>query len=201
MPRQLIDHKGAKSRYMTDEEDEGDSALALFGERFEVRETAKKNLYTGKTYNSVENVRGFFEQRGINVPVPPKAAEPKPSAVPPPAAAASAGEAPPWSTTPSAPRPPAAPPAARPQQQQQLFGAPQTQPARPPGSLAYGGPPKQQPVKRPGSQHVGSLVQHPKYGRGTVLRQEGDGEDAKLTISFPGYGLKKLIAKLAGLKP
>ncbi|MBL8241832.1 MAG: UvrD-helicase domain-containing protein [Bryobacterales bacterium] len=188
VPPKLVEHKGAKSQYISSGLDDDESALSLFGERFEVRESAKKNLYTGKTYNSVENVRGFFEQRGINVPVPPSAApEPKPPT--PPAA--------------PAPRPSAAPPPAapRPRQQQQLFGAPQTPPSRAAGSLAYGGPPKQQPVKRPGSQHVGSLVQHPKYGRGTVLRQEGDGEDAKLTISFPGYGLKKLIAKLAGLKP
>jgi DNA helicase-2/ATP-dependent DNA helicase PcrA len=32
-----------------------------------------------------------------------------------------------------------------------------------------------------------------------VLRREGDGEDAKLTISFPGYGLKKIVAKYAGI--
>jgi len=43
-------------------------------------------------------------------------------------------------------------------------------------------------------------VRHPKYGRGTVLRREGDGEDAKLTISFPGYGLKKIIEKFAGIR-
>ena len=70
-----------------------------------------------------------------------------------------------------------------------------------PGSLAYGGPPKQQAAKKPGTEYVGTVVNHPKYGRGSVLRQEGAGEDAKLTVSFPGYGLKKLIAKLAGLKP
>jgi len=151
IPAKLVERKGAKSRYMTEEDEDAD--LELFGERFEVNEAAKKSFYTGKTYNSVENVRGFFEQRGVNVPVP------------------------------------AAPPAS----------VKQPQPVRAPGSVAYG-PPKQQAVKRPGSQHVGSVVQHSKYGRGTVLRQEGDGEDAKLTISFPGYGLKKLIAKLAGLK-
>jgi DNA helicase-2/ATP-dependent DNA helicase PcrA len=42
-------------------------------------------------------------------------------------------------------------------------------------------------------------VSHPKYGRGIVLRKEGDGDDAKLTVSFPGHGLKKLLAKFAGL--
>jgi DNA helicase-2/ATP-dependent DNA helicase PcrA len=43
-------------------------------------------------------------------------------------------------------------------------------------------------------------VTHPRYGRGTVLKREGDGEDAKLTVSFPGYGLRKLIQKFANLK-
>jgi DNA helicase-2/ATP-dependent DNA helicase PcrA len=33
-----------------------------------------------------------------------------------------------------------------------------------------------------------------------VLRREGDGEDAKLTISFPGYGLKKIVERFAGIK-
>ncbi len=44
----------------------------------------------------------------------------------------------------------------------------------------------------------GSTVNHPKYGRGTVVRKEGDGDDAKLTVMFPGHGLKKIIAKFAG---
>ncbi len=42
-------------------------------------------------------------------------------------------------------------------------------------------------------------MRHPKYGGGTVLRREGEGEDAKLTVSFPGYGLKKLVEKYAGI--
>jgi len=46
----------------------------------------------------------------------------------------------------------------------------------------------------------GSRVAHPKYGRGTVVRREGEGDDAKLTVMFPGHGLKKLIQKFAGLK-
>ena len=47
---------------------------------------------------------------------------------------------------------------------------------------------------------AGATIHHPKYGRGMVLRREGDGEDAKLTISFPGYGLKKIVEKYAGIK-
>jgi DNA helicase-2/ATP-dependent DNA helicase PcrA len=46
----------------------------------------------------------------------------------------------------------------------------------------------------------GSHVRHPKYGRGLVLRREGAGDSAKLTVSFPGYGQKKLIEKYAGLE-
>ena len=46
----------------------------------------------------------------------------------------------------------------------------------------------------------GSTVVHPKYGRGTVLRREGEGDDTKLTISFPGYGLKKIVQKFAGIQ-
>jgi DNA helicase II / ATP-dependent DNA helicase PcrA len=41
---------------------------------------------------------------------------------------------------------------------------------------------------------------HPKYGTGTVVRREGEGDDAKLTIQFQNYGLKKLVEKYAGLK-
>jgi DNA helicase-2/ATP-dependent DNA helicase PcrA len=53
---------------------------------------------------------------------------------------------------------------------------------------------------KPAGVRSGSIIRHPKFGRGTVLRREGDGEDAKLTISFPGYGLKKIVEKYAGIK-
>jgi len=46
----------------------------------------------------------------------------------------------------------------------------------------------------------GSYVRHSKYGRGLVLRREGAGESTKLTVSFPGYGQKKLVEKYAGLE-
>jgi DNA helicase-2/ATP-dependent DNA helicase PcrA len=47
---------------------------------------------------------------------------------------------------------------------------------------------------------VGSRVRHSKYGEGVVLRVEGAGEEAKLTVSFPGYGQKKFVAKYAALE-
>jgi DNA helicase-2/ATP-dependent DNA helicase PcrA len=46
----------------------------------------------------------------------------------------------------------------------------------------------------------GSYVKHAKYGRGLVLRREGVGDSLKLTVTFPGYGQKKLIEKYAGLE-
>jgi DNA helicase-2/ATP-dependent DNA helicase PcrA len=48
----------------------------------------------------------------------------------------------------------------------------------------------------------GQHVMHTKYGEGTVLVREGDGEDAKLTILFArqGVGIKKLMEKFANLK-
>ena len=37
-------------------------------ERHEVRETSSAILYTGKTYNSIENIGQFFAERGMKVP-------------------------------------------------------------------------------------------------------------------------------------
>ncbi|MBZ5534428.1 MAG: UvrD-helicase domain-containing protein [Acidobacteriia bacterium] len=47
---------------------------------------------------------------------------------------------------------------------------------------------------------LGSQVRHPKYGIGTVLRSEGEGDTLKLSVNFRRYGLKKLIEKFAGLE-
>ncbi|MDR3749285.1 MAG: UvrD-helicase domain-containing protein [Acidobacteriota bacterium] len=46
----------------------------------------------------------------------------------------------------------------------------------------------------------GQRVRHPKYGEGTVYRREGDGEDAKITVQFLKFGLKKLVEKYAQLE-
>ena len=46
----------------------------------------------------------------------------------------------------------------------------------------------------------GQKVRHPKYGEGTVYRREGEGEEAKITVQFPRFGLKKLVEKYAQLE-
>ena len=117
----------------------------LLAERYEVRDAARRNLYTGKTYNSVENIKQFFSEKGMPVPQGIAAAAPQPA----PAVSAPAA-----------------------------------------------------PVVKKAAKKVGpgSVIEHAKYGRGTVLRIEGSGEYTKVTVNFPAYGLKKLIAKFAGIK-
>jgi DNA helicase-2/ATP-dependent DNA helicase PcrA len=58
----------------------------------------------------------------------------------------------------------------------------------------------QSEIPNPKSFVPGSHVKHEKYGRGLVLRREGTGDNVKLTVSFPGYGQKKLIEKYANLE-
>jgi DNA helicase II / ATP-dependent DNA helicase PcrA len=124
------------------------------------RETVRPNLFTGKTYNSVDNIQQFFQDRNKGTDTVQRASSPTPNPQPP--------------ASHPQPRPPIPSPAVQPQA------------ARPPAG-------------RRGFR-AGAMIRHPKYGRGTVLRREGDGEDAKLTVSFPGYGLKKLVEKYAGIQ-
>ncbi|HTS61357.1 MAG TPA: UvrD-helicase domain-containing protein [Candidatus Acidoferrales bacterium] len=132
----------------------------LHAERYDVRQSARRNTYTGKTYNSLDNISSFFSERGL----PFKTGQQQPAAKPP---------VPDLRTPPQYPRPIGSP---RP---------PQQRPAAP-------------PVKR--GARAGMTVQHPKYGTGTVVRREGEGDDAKITVNFPRFGLKKLVEKYAGLK-
>jgi DNA helicase-2/ATP-dependent DNA helicase PcrA len=81
-----------------------------------------------------------------------------------------------------------------------------------PGSLPQRVP--QVPILGPGSQSAmdlpastgatnlkkGQRVRHAKYGEGTILMREGDGEDAKLTVLFSQHGMKKLMEKFANLR-
>jgi len=134
--------------------------INLHGERDFARQSARRNTYTGKTYNSLDNISQFFGERGMsfNRPGAPPARPRAPSGLPP-------------STASQLPRP----------------QAPTRQlPAAPPA-----------PRK---TARTGMTVNHPKYGTGTVVRREGEGDDAKITVNFPRFGLKKLIEKYAGLK-
>ncbi len=71
-------------------EDDDVPQVDLTADRWQVRQDARQNLYTGKTINSVENVAQFFKERGVNVPVrpAPAAAVPRSPAPSPPQAAA-----------------------------------------------------------------------------------------------------------------
>ncbi len=149
VPAQLIMNLGPR-----DEAGE----VNLQTERYDVRQSAKRGTYTGKTYNSLDNISQFFGERGLPF---------KPTQAPPPK--------PDLRTPPQFPRPVGSPP------------------------LPTGPVPAAQPAVRRGAR-AGMVVEHPKYGTGTVVRREGDGDDAKITVNFPRYGLKKLIEKYAGLK-
>jgi DNA helicase-2/ATP-dependent DNA helicase PcrA len=181
------------------EEDEDVPQVDLTAERWGVRESAKKNLYTGKTYNSVENVQQFFKERGVTPPVArmplSRPAPPIPSVTPPPSVA----------PRPGVPKPgPLAVPSAP---QGTLFGPPPTsslvRPPVPPPQLippvqARRELPKAPPApKRPAQ--TGTVVEHPKYGTGTIVRREGEGDDAKVVVIFQRHGMKKLVEKYAGL--
>ncbi len=59
------------------------------------------------------------------------------------------------------------------------------------------------PVEEPTGKRgfrPGQRVKHPKYGEGTVYQREGEGEEAKITVQFPRFGLKKLVEKYAQLE-
>ncbi|HEX3818926.1 MAG TPA: UvrD-helicase domain-containing protein [Candidatus Sulfotelmatobacter sp.] len=62
---------------------------------------------------------------------------------------------------------------------------------------------KAAPVEEPTGKRgfrPGQRVRHPKYGEGTVYQREGEGEEAKITVQFPRFGLKKLVEKYAQLE-
>jgi len=59
------------------------------------------------------------------------------------------------------------------------------------------------PVEEPKGKkgfRPGQKVRHPKYGEGTVFQREGEGDEAKITVQFPRFGLKKLVEKYAQLE-
>ncbi len=48
--------------------------------------------------------------------------------------------------------------------------------------------------------YKGAVVRHTKFGLGTVQRSEGAGDDLKISVSFPGHGVKTLAVKYANLE-
>jgi len=59
--------------------------------------------------------------------------------------------------------------------------------------------PVAEPIGKKGFR-PGQKVRHPKYGEGTVYHREGEGDEAKITVQFPRFGLKKLVEKYAQLE-
>ncbi len=47
---------------------------------------------------------------------------------------------------------------------------------------------------------TGAWIEHAKYGRGRVLHVEDTGDDLKVSVRFPGLGIKKMLQKYAKLK-
>ena len=131
----------------------------------------EKKRYAGKTYDSVDSIAEFFKQRATQL-------------------GNTRGTAPLSATRPSSSTRSAS--AARPSSSGRHGSVP--------GSSSGGGQPSS--VDNPSSTDFapGSYVKHTKYGRGLVLRREGAGDSLKLTVTFPGFGQKKLVQKYAGLE-
>jgi len=118
------DHDHVSTHYSYEDEDQSANWQRERAER-------AKPTYSGKSYNSIDNIAEFFASRG------------------------------------------------------KKFHLPKTVIEEPKGKKGF----------RPGQK-----VRHPKYGEGTVYQREGDGEDAKITVQFPRFGLKKLVEKYAQLE-
>jgi DNA helicase-2/ATP-dependent DNA helicase PcrA len=95
------------------------------------KQQSPASVYSGRSYNSIDNIAEFFASRG------------------------------------------------------KKFSIPKTLVEEPKGKKGF----------RPGQR-----VRHPKYGEGTVYHREGEGEEAKITVQFPRFGLKKLVEKYAQLE-
>jgi DNA helicase II / ATP-dependent DNA helicase PcrA len=196
----------------------------LRGEQWEARETVKKYGYASRpgagSGNWAANINTFFgggssgssaatAKPVLPKPVAPPPAPPKPVAKPVgkpvekpaekprPTTGSLFGDVdndtddtPPWEVSKSSSASSAAKPVIKP--------APPTPAPRPVLNTFR---PAAQQVKKAagGGLRAGAIVSHPRYGKGTVVRREGDGDDAKLIINFSSHGLKKLIEKFAGI--
>ena len=58
-----------------------------------------------------------------------------------------------------------------------------------------------QPTVSPDAWRVGDKVQHRKFGRGTVVKVSGTGDDVELDIAFPApTGVRRFMAGLAPIE-
>jgi DNA helicase II / ATP-dependent DNA helicase PcrA len=157
----------------------GSSAIDY--ESGEYRKERKK--FTGKTYDSVDSIAEFFKQRATQL--------------------GNTGGG--FDSTRNASRSAGRPAPADRARNERLPQTPAASKLETRNSkLETAGPSSPLPVTpAPGAPSdfvPGSYVKHAKYGRGLVLRREGVGDSLKLTVTFPGYGQKKLIQKYAGLE-
>ena len=166
----------------------------ISSEQHEVRESAEKNLFTGRTVNSVENIAQFFAERGMPVPSGLTTARPLPESRQDQQRtvrrlANRPGQKSIATAEPGlAYMPPRSPPA--------IFLPPAAFIRR----LHRAPPALGEAARTRGACGLDQYITSPKYGRGRVLRREGDGDDAKLTVSFPEYGLKKIVEKYRDIK-
>ncbi len=75
---------------------------------------------------------------------------------------------------------------------------PPSAPRRSAGSSAF-----TRPAARRGADAnplLGRKVRHPNFGVGTIVGVEGDDEDRRLSVSFPGRGTKKFVERYAQLE-
>jgi DNA helicase II / ATP-dependent DNA helicase PcrA len=74
----------------------------------------------------------------------------------------------------------------------------QAAPRRPPAQSSFGRP----AAKRGDNANpmLGRKVRHPSFGVGTIVGVEGDDEDRRVSVSFPGRGTKKFIERYAQLE-
>ncbi len=68
-------------------------------------------------------------------------------------------------------------------------------------NIAAGSLPSEGSAGSEGGPVVGGQVRHPLFGMGQVERYEGQGDEAKVTVSFHSVGTKKLSVKYAKLTP
>jgi len=72
------------------------------------------------------------------------------------------------------------------------------QPQRPSSTPSFGRP----AIRRGADSNplLGQKVRHPQYGVGTIIGVEGDDDDRRLSVTFPGRGTKKFVERYAQLQ-